>query len=414
MTSDYRNNHYVPQWYQKRFIPDGQHEFFYRDLAPPSFRDSKGRSHPVNDVRRQGPRRCFFESDLYTRYLGEQPSSEIERIFFGRIDRLGKLAVEAASDFSVKNLLTKNRLNDLLSYMGAQKLRTPKGLGWIALQARSNNRDDILGLMAQNRRMYSAIWSECVWLIADASLSPTRFILSDHPVTVYNRRCGPSSTWCRDFNDPDVLSHATQTIFPLSLDKVLLLTNLSWAVNPYQNPMELRPNPLLARTGIFNAMDVQTERHLDEREVLEINFIIKSRALRYIAAGEKEWLFPERHVSKAQWAEFGNGYLLMPDPRVLNVGRTSYIGFDDGRSYAADEYGRNPWDPLFRAQAGDYERAALYRFQGEFARLYGPARRGRAWEFGKLQDERYSDDWHEDILNLEEEGRRGMRMRPQR
>ena len=111
--------------------------------------------------------------------------------------------------------------------MSTQKLRTPKGLGWLSKRAGTTDRNKILSFMIKLRQLNCAIWTECIWLIADASQSNTKFIISDHPVTVYNRRCGPRSQWCRDFEDPDISFHGTHTIFPLSLDKILILTNLS-------------------------------------------------------------------------------------------------------------------------------------------------------------------------------------------
>jgi len=47
----------------------------------------------------------------------------------------------------------------------------------------------------------------------------------------------------------------------------------------------------------------ETMRHLTEQEVREINFIVKARAHRYVAAADKEGLYPERHVSKASARE---------------------------------------------------------------------------------------------------------------
>lgn len=408
---EYRQNHYVPQWYQKRFLaesgPDGK--LFHRDLAPQIFRDAKGRSHQANEVSRRGPGTCFVKRDLYTLFLGPEPSTEVEQLFFGKVDAIGKRAIEAFSNFSVANALSE--CNALLSYMGAQKLRTPKGLGWVAAQTNSKNRDARLKLMMNNHAMYHAIWSECVWVIADADRSRTKFIMSDHPVTVYNRRCGPSSDWCRGFSDPDLVLAATHTIFPLSLDKVLLLTNLTWGRNPYQNPIAPRPNPRLSRVGLFKALSVQSERHLDEREVLEINFIIKSRALRYIAAGQQDWLFPEKHVSKSEWATFGSGYLLMPDPRALHMGGTVYGLYDDGRSFASDEYGRKPGEDGWGGGHGTTadESVALDRFKGEFARLVGPYRRGRVTEGPDLEPEFDSDDFHRYHLGLEGENRARMK-----
>jgi len=364
-------------------------------------------------VHRQGPSKCFVERDLYTSFMGDEAFTDIEKLFFGRIDTEGKVAVELLTDYSLAKW-SPGAFQNLLTYLGTQKLRTPKGLEWLAAQAGTNNRELILRHMIDNRRMYAAIWSECVWLVADATQSATKFIVSDNPVTVYNRGCGPSSKWCRHFNDPDIRLHGTHTVFPLSLDKVLILTNLSWVRNPYQSPTEMRPNDTLGRAGIFKAMDVQTERHLDEREVREINFIIKSRARRYIAAAEEEWLFPERYVSKSQWAEYGDGYLLMPDPRGVYIGGTVYIGRNDGTSDAFDEYGRKPWKDGFQSGGGYDESASLYRFKGEFARLYGPVRRGRKMQFGELESERDGDEVHQHHLSEEERNRRLMRGRPRR
>ena len=102
------------------------------------------------------------------------------------------------------------------------------------------------------------------------------------------------------------------TFFPLSLNKVLILTNLSWVRNPYQNEQKLRPNPGYFRNTIFNFLSIQIGRKLTEDEVLQINYITKRRANRYIAAAEREWLYPEQRVSTDHWKKLGDGYLLMP------------------------------------------------------------------------------------------------------
>jgi len=230
-------------------------------------------------------------------------------------------------------------------YLSTQKLRTPKGLGWLSSQVGDTDRNKTLGYMLEFQQLHGAIWTESVWLIADASQSETKFIISDHPVTVYNRRCGPRSIWCRDNNDPNIAFQGTHTIFPLSLEKILILTNLSWVRNPYQSEVRLRPNPNPWRTTIFSFLDIQTLRHLQEREVREINFIIKNRALRYIAAAKEEWLYPDRYVSKSNWNEFGHGYLLMPDPRGVQLGGEIFIGYQGGGSASFDAYGRRPWQP---------------------------------------------------------------------
>lgn len=403
MSTEFRHNHYVPRWYQKRFIPPGQvdRELHLLDLTPDTFVDSRGVSHLDKAVRRLGFKHCFAETDLYTTQLESVPSVEIEKYFFGTIDNNGRHAVAYFVDFAHPSV-DGSAFQNLLLYMSTQKLRTPKGLGWLSAQARSNNREEILRLMVEFRRLHCAIWAESVWLIADASQSDTKFIVSDHPVTVYNRRCGPRSDRCRGYNDPDIRLHGTHTIFPLSLDKVLIFTNLSWIRNPYQSETQLRPNPNPFRTAIFRFTDIQTLRNLTEQEVREINFIIKSRALRYVGAAKEAWLYPEQYVSKSNWATFGDGYLLMPDPRAIPLGGETIIGFGDGSSTSFDEYGRRPWEKAYKKESDSLEEdASLSRFQGEFARLYGQYRRGRCFNFAQLDDERDSDELHQYHLSLD-------------
>ena len=409
MSSEYRNNHYVPIWYQRRFLPSGQRdkELFYLNLNPATVRDSQGIIHTKNAVRRLGFRHCFVERDLYTIRFGSEESTRIEQLFFGEIDAKGRAAVDYFTNFEHPSANGENFQN-LMMYMSTQKLRTPKGLGWLASRVHTSSPDETLRLMLELRQLHCAMWTECIWLIADASLSDTKFIISDHPVTVYNRRCGPRSMWCRDNNDPDIWFHGTHTIFPLSLDKILILTNLSWVRNPYQAETAIRPNPSPWRTAFFNFMNIQTLRYLNEPEVQQINFIIKSRALRYIAAAREQWLYPDKHMSKSQWHLFGDGYLLMPDPRAVDFGGEVIIGYRDGRSAALDPYGRRPGQPDYGLEGKSMDEFdTLHRFKGEFARLYGPYRRGRSFAHGMFDRERDDDEYHQYHLGLEKKHKRG-------
>jgi hypothetical protein len=401
MSADYKNHHYVPVWYQKRFLPYGQkdQEIYYLDFQPEKFKDSKGILHSDRAVRRQGFRLCFAEDDLYTTRFGAEESKNIEKHFFGEIDNNGSKAVEYFTNFENMSSDGEKAFQNLMQYMSTQKLRTIKGLEWLAIQTGAQDKRQILSLMIRLQQLHCAIWTECIWLIADATKSETKFILSDHPITVYNRRCGPRSQWCRGVNDPDIRYHATHTIFPLSLEKILILTNLSWVKNPYQSEVGVRPNPNPFRGALFNATSIQVMRYLSERELREINFIIKSRARRYIGAGREDWLFPEKYVSKADWYKFGNGYLLMPDPRAVYLGGDVFIRYKDGNSTAFDPYGRRPWQSGFgRDSSADGK--TLFRFQGEFAQLFGPFRRGRTNHFGRLDKERDSDELHQYHLSL--------------
>jgi hypothetical protein len=178
--------------------------------------------------------------------------------------------------------------------------------------------------------------------------------------------------------------HATHTFFPLSMDKLLILTNLSWVRNPYQNEMRLRPNPGYFRDTIFNFLSIQAGRKLTEDEVLQINSITKRRAYRYIAAAEKEWLYPERHVSTDHWKKLGDGYLLMPEPRLVFMGGEVMIGYKGGGGEAFSEYGHKPWQKGYKDEARDKrDTDALYRFHAEWAMKHGSKYTAYNNEFGR-------------------------------
>jgi hypothetical protein len=391
-------------WYQKRFLPPtaAGNELFYRDLSPGFLARPTGHIIRRKELRRLGFDYCFAEPDLYTLHFGAQQSTEMERLFFGAIDFKGKKAVEYIGAFEHPSACDSDTFTDLMAYLTTQKMRTPKGLLWLERQARSRSRSDTLEAVTRLRNVYGAIWSECVWQIADATNSATKFIVSDHPVTVYNRGCSPLSWWCKTFWDPDIRRHASHTIFPLSLDRILIMTNLSWVRNPYQHERGTRPNPRLSRETRFYFPKIQTRRVLAEQEVRQINFVLKARAWRYIGAANSEWLYPEELVSVADWRAFGDGELLMPDPRAVHMGGDIKIGYGDGRGESFDEYGQRPWEPDPDKDAR-YEREsrALYRHQGEFARRHGPYRRGRGWQ----DKERDTDSLHEYFVSLGEDGR---------
>jgi hypothetical protein len=387
MSTEYRSNHFVPQWYQRRFIPAGQvdRELYLLDLKPKRFVDGRGVEHLRKAVRRTGTRRCFAIDDLYTTRFGNTESRDLERVFFGDVDSRGRRAVDYFAGFDHTSA-DGDALQDLMLYMSTQKLRTPKGLDWLRGRTGAGRREDVLRLLGQLRTLYGAVWAECVWQIADATESATKLIVSDHPVTVYNRACSPTNPhWCKGPEDPDVRLHATHTLFALSSEKLLILTNRSWACNPYRPPTEPRANPDLVRGAMFNFLEIQTRRKLAEHEVLEINLIIKSRANRYIAAGREEWLHPERHVT-SPWRSFGRGYLLMPDPRPLTPGAEITIGYGDGSFEAMDGFGRRPRQRDFGLEARSAEEIEAHsRWKDGFERLFGRERRGLCWEDGRYE-----------------------------
>jgi hypothetical protein len=92
----------------------------------------------------------------------------------------------------------------------------------------------------------------------------------------------------------------------------------------------------------------------------------------------------------------------MPDPRPINLGGEIFIGYRDGRSTSFDAYGRRPWQSGYDEESkGLKEGPSLDAFKGEFARLFGPYRRSRAFGHGDMDKERDDDDFHDYHLSLE-------------
>lgn len=410
MLNEYRDNHYVPQWYQRRFLGIAQNKLHCLDLSAGYQVNQSGACRPRYPLSRPAPRSCFFERDLYTRTFGSTLFVDVEKQFFGGIDDRGRPAADYFSRFEHPSA-DGDALRSLVRYMTMQRLRTPRGLGWLSRRVPARSTNELLGFMTQLDDLYAAIWCESIWQIADASDTTTKFIVSDHPVTFYNRDCSPLSIRARGVEDPDLRWHGTHTIFPLQLDKVLIITNLSWLRNPYQSARSLRPNSEYFRNSLFDFQKIQTHRSLTEDEVRRLNYIIKKRALRFIAAGEEDWLFPERYV-KESWRRFGDEYLLMPDPRSVRfTGQIIFGGGPRGRSSAWDEYGFRPSEDDFSSQErSDQEWQTFHRFKGEFARLFGPARRGRAFNVPRLDPASDSDDVHTQNLKYETDYRRFVRL----
>lgn len=401
--SDYRVNHYVPVWFQERFISSTPKErkFYYLDMNPEAV-VSNGRRHTRSALLRWGPRNCFCEHDLYTTKYGAWISTEIEERFFGPLDASARDSLDYFANFTHPSAEGEH-FQRLMLYMSIQKLRTPKGMQFLSALTRQTDKNRILQQLQRLQRIFCAIWAECIWSIADASTSAVKFLVSDHPVTVYNQACFPASEWCRGFRDPDIWQMGTHTIFPLTHDKLLILTNLSWIRYPYGNALKQRPNPDPFRSAIFNFMQIQTGRTLTTEEVQAVNYIIKMRAFRYIAAQEKEWLYPERALKAPQWDNFGKSYLLMPDPRAVTFSSEIIIGYKNDAADFFDAYGRRPWHSDYDDKAQhNREWETFHAFQGEFARLFGPKRRGQAFAFGKVDDEQDSDDYHKHHLSLEQ------------
>jgi hypothetical protein len=93
---------------------------------------------------------------------------------------------------------------------------------------------------------------------------------------------------------------------------------------------------------MFDLRSIQTDRELEEDEVRRINFILKRRATRYIASAEEEWLYPEKFASVTHWSKLDHDWFLFPNLYNVTFSGGFAVGYNDGSSWAADEYGRTP------------------------------------------------------------------------
>ena len=231
--------------------------------------------------------------------------------------------------------------------MDIQKLRTPKGLIWLSQKFPSVSHNQLLMEMQGIRKIHCTIWAETVKEIVSAKNSKVKFIVSDHPVTVFNPACPPGSIECKYPNDPRIEMKGTQTIFPFDSNRCLILTNLDYAQNPsLKDHKRFRPNPNPFRNTLVRYDNIINDRELSEEEVSSINWIIKSRASQYLAAEKKEWLFPEKTV-QVDWADSGK-VLMPPIDELYKYGGEVYVGYEDGSSSYQDQYGRTrpEWELL--------------------------------------------------------------------
>jgi hypothetical protein len=182
-----RAHHYVPQWYQRRFLTSGQNRFYYLDLHP-DIEASNGVRHQRRSLLRWGPARCFYKDNLYTLKLANWSTDQIERHFFGAIDSRGQKAVEHFAMYDHFGEGAHEAYRALPQYMDAQRFRTPRGLD--LLKSTINLQNDALTLLAMRDvfQFHTTMWMEGEWEIVRAQQSPTKFIVTDEPVTFFNAK----------------------------------------------------------------------------------------------------------------------------------------------------------------------------------------------------------------------------------
>lgn len=347
--SQTRNNHFVPQWHQHGFADERDKEL--RHLKRREIMLKDGSTKIVYAKNWFTSAQCFYEKDLYSTFFGAIVNDDIEKELFGPIDDNGSNAVKAFLTDDPANW--HHNFQDLFTYLDAQKLRTPKGLDWIKSRYPDLSQVQLMTEMQALRTIHCTLWTEGVRELVSAENSEVKFILSDHPVTIYNYACPPNSNLCLHPNDPDIALKGTQTIFPLDKNRCLILTNLEYAKNPAViNPLDARTNAKKIRQSMVNTINFINKRKLTDEEVLKINHIIKSRAKEVIAAGKESWLFPEDKIN-CDWAELRH-VLLPPADELYHFGGEMFAKFQDGSTHYQDAFGRTtPQNKYFKKETDE-------------------------------------------------------------
>lgn len=330
-----RNNHYVPRWYQEGFFEGGRNTLAYLDMKPlQTVKDGREITHRAKFDAPTA--RAFRQRDLYSTFFGTSVNDEIERRLFGDIDTRGSKAIKAFTRTDVSEW--HQHYQTLFEYIDVQKIRTPKGLDWLRAQYPSLTQNELMFEMQGIQMMHCTIWTEGVREIVSAEDADVKFIISDHPVTIYNHAVPPEAQMCADPNDPSIALKASQTIFPLDRNYCLILTNLEYARNPSTRPLDKRTFARNYRSSLTRTDAFIRTRKLSSQEVAKANYVIKERARRYIAAGRDSWLYPEKTVSD-DWKELAKVFL-PPEDGFSLFGGEIYVGYADGRVRYQDEFGR--------------------------------------------------------------------------
>jgi hypothetical protein len=337
-------HHYVSQWYQRRFLEPGKGTYCYLDLHPETVQSGPKR-YQRRALLHWGPVRCFCKDDLYTIKLGNFTTDQIEKRFFGGVDSKGRESVEFFANYNHDTDGAVQHFQPMPAFMDAQRFRTPRGLDQLKRLTAAPSHNVTLLAMQQLFQLHTTMWVEGVWEIVRARQSPTKFIVSDEPVTFFNRHIFPSE--CVYAGSIELDKIGTRTLFPLGPDACLIITHVQLVRDPWIKPLAVRENARSYDRTLKKLTDVQTGR-VEEDEVRRINFILKTRATRYIAASKEEWLYPERDVSTTDWAKLDDDWFLFPHLYKVPFTREIVMGFKSSPPWVQDEYGRRPTNPKFK------------------------------------------------------------------
>ncbi|MBB3428303.1 hypothetical protein FHT85_005328 [Rhizobium sp. BK312] len=331
-----RNNHYVPQWYQEGFFEPGRDTLALLDLSPDRRTLDDGRVIVERSQFKSPTSRAFVQRDLYSTFFGTNVNDEIERRLFGNIDTRGAKAVRAFVQADPTEW--QRHFRTFFEYLDIQKIRTPKGLDWLKSCYPRLTQNELMAEMQAIRMFHCTIWTESVREIVSAEESDVKFIVTDHPVTIFNHAMPPEHRGCAHPAEPSIALKGSQTVFPLNRDFCLILTNLEYAQDPSARATEKRTFARAYRSSMVRTDAFLKQRRLSRDDVMKINRILKARARRYVAAGRQEWLYPEKEAP-GSWADFRH-VLMPPSEQLWSFGGEMFVKYDSGQVRYQDAFGR--------------------------------------------------------------------------
>ncbi len=194
------------------------------------------------------------------------------------------------------------------------------------------------------RHRNCTVWCEALWEIFSAEDSAIKFLLSDNPVVVYNCDCYPSSEPNRYPRDPNLWWRGTRVLYALSPDRLLVLSHLEHVDDPSRTKARrMRRNARANDMAIISYTDIVNDRKFSPEDVANVNYIIKSRASRYVASVNRDWLHPESIVEQPRWCDLDT--LFYSKHGSMHTKSEIIMKYDDGSLLFSNAFGEHETVP---------------------------------------------------------------------
>jgi hypothetical protein len=363
------NHHYVPIWYQRRFLAPGETKLAILNLFPEKRSRPDGTFAVLPSVHHRAPSGWFSIPHLYDIASSGLPSDFVEKKWFGDIDTYGARGLVALSEDDFNTWHEHHR--HFFDQLGAQKLRTPRGLAFLKAISKNTEQDALMQNLLDLTDMFTTMWVEGKMEIFETESTESRFVFTDSPVTFFNRYFGPMES--RRGQDPAFSWKGTQTLYPLDPQRLLVFTHLEGTkILTREVATQHRTNARFQKNTIAKTNDCIRGRKLSREQVRQVNCVLKMAAYEYVAAQHPDDLYPEKQGALVAWKDTALG--LIPEFETHPGGRI-FMSFEDGGFITQDEHGRTP-----RTQAeADEFKAEAERMRQHLFRLLKEQK-----PFGKL------------------------------